>query len=143
VATSVSPGSCWARRPASRSSPTGRAAGRRRHRDPFLRYLPERFSPLGGRLERILREQLAEAPSFVAFEGYDTIAVLAEALHSRPGSRAPAVGFWPGVTVEGTRGRIRVCRTPGISVWQWTWPPVQVADRDPADPGRFRILSAP
>jgi hypothetical protein len=31
---------------------------------------------------------------------------------------------------------------PGISVWQWAWPPIQVADRDPADPGRFRVLHA-
>ena len=39
---------------------------------PFLRYLPERLSPLGARVEAALRERLAEAPSFVAFEGYDT-----------------------------------------------------------------------
>jgi hypothetical protein len=109
---------------------------------PFLRYLPERFSSLGARVETVLREQLAEAPSFVAFEGYDTIAVLAEALRARPAGRAPAAGFWPRVAVEGTRGRIWFSRTPGISVWQWRWPPVQVADRDPADPGRFRILRA-
>ena len=36
---------------------------------PFLRYLPERLSPLGTRVETALRERLAEAPSFVAFEG--------------------------------------------------------------------------
>ena len=46
---------------------------------PFLRYLPERLSPLGARVETALRGRLAEAPSFVAFEGYDTIAVLADA----------------------------------------------------------------
>jgi hypothetical protein len=40
---------------------------------PFLRYLPEHFSPLGARVETVLRERLAQAPSFVAFEGYDTI----------------------------------------------------------------------
>ncbi|GAA3367837.1 hypothetical protein GCM10017744_081540 [Streptomyces antimycoticus] len=70
---------------------------------PFLRYLPERLGPLGARVETALRERLAEAPSFVAFEGYDTIAVLAEVLRShgvdrralpKPGrasrSRAPA-----------------------------------------------------
>ena len=49
---------------------------------PFLRYLPERLSPLGARVEAALRRRLAEAPSFVAFEGYDTIAVLAEMLRS-------------------------------------------------------------
>jgi hypothetical protein len=29
---------------------------------------------------------------------------------------------------------------PGISVWQWAWTPMQVADRDPAKPDRFRVL---
>src|SRR6185436_13508383 len=101
---------------------------------PFLRYLPERLSPLGARVETALRERLAEAPSFVAFEGYDTVAVLAEVLRSGES--------WPRVAVEGTRGPIRFSRVPGISVWQWAWTPVQVVDRDPAEPDRFRILHA-
>ena len=33
------------------------------------------LSPLGARVETALRRQLAEPPSFVAFEGDDTIAV--------------------------------------------------------------------
>ncbi|MDQ3741768.1 MAG: ABC transporter substrate-binding protein [Actinomycetota bacterium] len=109
---------------------------------PFLRYLPDRLGPLGARVEAALREQLAEAPSFVAFEGYDTIAVLAEALRSDGADRASTAGSWPRVAVEGTRGPIRFSRTPGIGVWQWAWPPVQVVDRDPAQPGRFRLLHA-
>lgn len=107
---------------------------------PFLRYLPERLGPLGARVEKALRERLAEAPSFVAFEGYDTVAVLADVLRSYGPDRAGTAAGWPRVEVEGTRGRIRFSRTPGIGVWQWAWPPVQVVDRDPADPGRFRIL---
>ncbi|MEU6787739.1 ABC transporter substrate-binding protein [Nonomuraea angiospora] len=107
---------------------------------PFLRYLPERLGPLGTRVEAALRERLAEAPSFVAFEGYDTIAVLAEVLRSYGADRARTAESWPRVAVEGTRGRIRFSRTPGISVWQWAWTPVQVVDRDPAEPGRFRVL---
>jgi ABC-type branched-subunit amino acid transport system substrate-binding protein len=99
---------------------------------PFLRYLPERLSPLGARVEAALRERLAAAPSFVAFEGYDTVAVLAEVLRSRE--------TWPHVAVEGTRGQIRFSRTPGIGVWQWAWPPIEVVDRDPAEPERFRSL---
>ncbi|MCM3807751.1 ABC transporter substrate-binding protein [Streptomyces sp. DR7-3] len=107
---------------------------------PFLRYLPERLGPLGARVGTALRERLAEAPSFVAFEGYDTVAVLADVLRSHGVDRARIAESWPRVTVEGTRGRIRFSRTPDISVWQWAWAPVQVVDRDPAEPERFRIL---
>lgn len=107
---------------------------------PFLRYLPERLSPLGAGVEAALRERLAQAPSFVAFEGYDTIAVLADVLRSHGADRARTAEAWPRVAVEGTRGQIQFSRTPGISVWQWAWTPTQVVDRDPAEPARFRIL---
>ena len=107
---------------------------------PFLRYLPERLGPLGARVETALRERLAEAPSFVAFEGCDTVAVLADLLRSHGADRARIGGSWPGVAVEGTREPIQFSRAPGISVWQWAWPPIQVVDRDPAEPSRFRIL---
>ena len=109
---------------------------------PFLRYLPERPGPLGVRVETALRERLAEAPSFVAFEGYDTVAVLADMLRSHGSDRARIAEAWSRVAVEGTRGQIQFSRTPGISVWQWAWTPTQVADRDPAKPDRFRILHA-
>jgi ABC-type branched-subunit amino acid transport system substrate-binding protein len=105
----------------------------------FLRYLPERLTSLGEQVEAALREQLSETPSFVAFEGYDTIAVIADLLRSHGTEIA---GSWPHVAVEGTRGQIQFSRTPGISVWQWAWPPIQVVDRDPAAPDRFRILHA-
>ncbi|MFE6618119.1 ABC transporter substrate-binding protein [Streptomyces sp. NPDC057740] len=107
---------------------------------PFLRYLPDRLSPLGARVEAALRERLSDTPSFVAYEGYDTVAVLADALRTQGTDRARIAESWPRISVEGTRGPIRFSRTPGISVWQWTWPPVQVVDRDPAEPGRLRIL---
>ncbi|MEU5001702.1 ABC transporter substrate-binding protein [Streptomyces sp. NPDC021622] len=109
---------------------------------PFLRYLPESLTPLGVRVEKAIREQLAEAPSFVAFEGYDTIAVLADVLRTHGVDRARTAESWPHVAVEGTRGQIQFSRTPGISVWQWDRPPIQVVDRDPAEPDRFRILHA-
>ena len=109
---------------------------------PFLRYRPERLGPLGARVETALRDRLAAAPSFVAFEGYDTVAVLADVLRSHGADRARITESWSRIAVEGTRGPIRFSRTPGISVWQWAWPPVQVVDRDPADPDRFRILRA-
>ncbi len=109
---------------------------------PFLRYLPKRLGPLGARVGTALRERLAAAPSFVAFEGYDTVAVLAEVLRSNGGERPRGVECWSSVAVEGTRGQIWFSRTPGVSVWQWTWPPVQVVDRDPAGPDRLRIRYA-
>jgi ABC-type branched-subunit amino acid transport system substrate-binding protein len=109
---------------------------------PFLRYLPERLSPLGTRIETTLRERLAEAPSFVAFEGYDTVAVLADMLRTHGTDRARTAASWPRVDMAGTRGQIRFSRVPGINVWQWAVPPVQVVDRDPVNPDRFRILHA-
>ncbi|MFJ4656910.1 ABC transporter substrate-binding protein [Nocardia sp. NPDC088792] len=109
---------------------------------PFLRYLPERLGALGERVEKALREQLDAAPSFVAFEGYDTVAVLADLLRSQGADGASIAESWPHVAVEGTRGQIRFSRMPGVSVWQWAWPPIRVVDRDPADINRFRILHA-
>ncbi|MGW3326914.1 ABC transporter substrate-binding protein [Streptomyces virginiae] len=107
---------------------------------PFLRYLPERLGALGTRVETALRERLGVAPSFVAFEGYDTVVVLADVLRSRGADEAHAADPWTRVEVEGTRGRIRFSRAPGIGVRQWTWAPTQVVDRDPAQPDRFRVL---
>ncbi|MFC8131749.1 ABC transporter substrate-binding protein [Streptomyces sp. NPDC057302] len=107
---------------------------------PFLRYLPEHLTALGARVDETLRERLAQAPSFVAFEGYDTVAVLADVLHSQGVDRARTAASWPRVDVEGTRGRIRFSRVPGISVWQWARTPIQVVDRDPAEPACFRVL---
>ncbi|WP_204631222.1 ABC transporter substrate-binding protein [Dyella mobilis] len=104
---------------------------------PFLRYLPEHLGDFGVRVEASLRERLNEAPSFVAFEGYDTLLVLAELLRR---DAAPSADGWSQVTVEGTRGKIAFSRQPGISTWQWAWPPVQVADRDPHVHDRFRVL---
>ncbi|MFD3911824.1 ABC transporter substrate-binding protein [Streptomyces sp. NPDC058603] len=107
---------------------------------PFLRYLPERLTPLGARVGKALRERLGEAPSFVAFEGYDTVVVLADVLRSHGADRARTAEAWPRVAVVGTRGRIQFSRVPGVSVWQWAGTPIQVVDRDPAAPDRFRIL---
>ncbi len=72
---------------------------------PFLRYLPECLGPLGERVGKELRERLGEAPSFVAFEGWDTVAVLAAVLRSHGTDRAAVAASWPRVAVEGTRGR--------------------------------------
>ncbi|MGV9310598.1 ABC transporter substrate-binding protein [Streptomyces sp. NPDC003691] len=107
---------------------------------PFLRYLPERPGPLGERVGKRLTARLGTAPSFVAFEGWDTVTVLAEALRTHGTGRAAVAAAWARTAVEGTRGTVALTRTPGIGVRQWAWPPVQVVDRDPAAPGRFRVL---
>jgi ABC-type branched-subunit amino acid transport system substrate-binding protein len=78
---------------------------------PSLRYLPERLTPLGERVA----EALGPAGSFVALEGYDAIAILAEGT------------AWRDVAVVGTRGEIRFSRVPGIGVWQWADAPIEVA----------------
>jgi hypothetical protein len=101
---------------------------------PFLRYLPAQLTPLGVRVQATLAQRLAASPSFVAFEGYDTIAVLADMLRSKDRAQFD----WSRVAVDGTRGRIQFSRVPNIGVWQWAWPPVQVVARDAAD--RFRVL---
>ena len=49
---------------------------------PFLRYLPDQLEPLGQRVGSALRGRLDAPPSFVAFEGYDTITVLNQLLRS-------------------------------------------------------------
>ncbi|MEV6263511.1 ABC transporter substrate-binding protein [Streptomyces sp. NPDC051784] len=107
---------------------------------PFLRYLPERLGPLGRRVGAALRERLAEEPSFVAFEGYDTVTVLAEALRSRGENHTHQALAWADVEVDGTRGPIRFSRVPGVGVLQWDGAPVRIVDRDPARPDRFRTL---
>lgn len=108
---------------------------------PFLRYLPERLTPLGARVESELRRTLGSAPSFVALEGYDTVRVLSAIVEERGADRAALAAAWSTVSAPGTRGLITFVRAPGIDNWQWAWPPVQVVDRDPADPDRFRVLT--
>ncbi|WP_238158286.1 ABC transporter substrate-binding protein [Kribbella voronezhensis] len=105
---------------------------------PFLRYLPDHLTALGARVDATLRDELPEAPSFVAFEGYDTIVVLADLLRSHGTDRRRLANSWQHVDISGTRGQIQFTRPPGLDLWQWTYPPIQVADRDPAALDNFR-----
>ena len=91
---------------------------------PFLRYMPREFRPHGARIATALRERVSQAPSFVAFEGYDTVAVIAAALASRRADRLRAAETWSAVAVDASRGHIRFSRVPESSVWQWAWPPL-------------------
>jgi ABC-type branched-subunit amino acid transport system substrate-binding protein len=106
---------------------------------PFLRYLPEQLSPLGKRVEAALSMQLGEPPSFVAFEGYDSAAVLAEMIRVSGANRAGIMELWPSIVVEGSRGQIQFSRVTGISIWQWASAPIQIVDRDPAHPECYRV----
>lgn len=109
---------------------------------PFLRYLPERLPPLGTRVAAALQGRLGAMPSFVAFEGYDTIVVLAALLRRHGPDRARISAGFADVAAEGTRGTVRFAKTAETGIWQWNEAPVAVADRDPADPGRLRRLHA-
>jgi len=95
----------------------------------FLRYLPGRLGRAGEAIERRLTEVLGETPSFVAFEAYDAINVVVAALRAAGRERPALAASFGELTVAGTRGRIRFTRVPGVSVWQWAWPPIQVAAR--------------
>lgn len=107
---------------------------------PFLRYLPEHLGSSAMRIEAALRERLGVAPSFVAFEGHDTITVLAESMRSHGARREGIAEAWSHGTFDSSRGPLRFSRVPGIDVLQWAWPPVQVVERDPSKPDRFRVL---
>ncbi|WP_246561436.1 ABC transporter substrate-binding protein [Streptomyces roseirectus] len=97
---------------------------------PFLRYLPDQLTPLGTRVEATLRHHLGEAPSFVAFEGYDTVLVLTESLRTATS--------WAHLSVPGTRGPITFSPDPATGLWQWPQAPLQVAEREPS--GHVRVL---
>jgi ABC-type branched-subunit amino acid transport system substrate-binding protein len=109
---------------------------------PFLRYLPEEATPLGSRVAQALARRLGAPPSFVAFEGYDSVVVLAAVLRAHGTDPEGIAEAWSQVAVLGTRGEIRFTRTPDTGVWQWATAPIQIADRDPEHPDRFRVLRA-
>lgn len=109
---------------------------------PFLRYLPEPLSPLGLEVTATLAGALGEPPSFVALEGYDAILVLAEWVRTGGFAMppAPASAAWDELSVSGTRGPISFSRSSGSMVAQWADCPLQIVDRDPGRPERFRVL---
>jgi len=104
---------------------------------PFLRYLPR--SP-DRRVDAALRAHLGGPASFVAFEGYDTIAVLTELVHRHGTDRSAIAAGWSSVAIRGSRGTITFARVPGIDVWQWPAAPIQVVEGDPSTLKRIRIL---
>jgi ABC-type branched-subunit amino acid transport system substrate-binding protein len=106
---------------------------------PFLRYLPNSLPSLGRQVEVSLHEHLGQPPSFVAFEGYDTMLALAKALEYHC-SGIPIAECWPRIAVEGTRGPISFSRWTVCGIWQWSQPPIEVVARDPGIWTRFHVL---
>jgi ABC-type branched-subunit amino acid transport system substrate-binding protein len=95
---------------------------------PFLRYLPAALGPPGTRVAERLTGIVGPSPSFVALEGYDSVQVVAEAVRIGGPDRRGVIEALSHLRVAGTRGTISFSRDSG-PVWQWTWPPVQVAAR--------------
>lgn len=102
---------------------------------PFLSYLPARLGPLGTRVAARLAGSLDQSPSFVAFEGYDAVQVVAEAVRAAGPDRERVIEELGNVRIEGTRGQIGFTRGAG-PVLQWTWPPVRVAVFEDGKSGR-------
>jgi hypothetical protein len=117
-----------------------RVLGEKGAATPFLRYLPEKLGPGGRKVETMLRRRLRQPPSFVAFEGYDTMLVIAHGLRSGALAASGPPGPWAGVSADGSRGPIQFCRSPATGVWEWASGPIQIVERDPARPGFFRVL---
>ncbi|MFE6306325.1 ABC transporter substrate-binding protein [Nocardiopsis sp. NPDC057823] len=107
---------------------------------PFLSYLPPTLDPAAEQVRTTLRRRLGREPSFVAYEGHDTITVLAHALREHGTDRTALAHAWPHLDVQGTRGRIRFTPATDTGPHQWQWAPVQVVDRDPHHPDRLRVL---
>lgn len=105
---------------------------------PFLSYVdPGSLSPDGEGFARAFADRYGREPSFVAFEGYDTVLAVGQAVATAPNRGGAAIRdrLQAGV-VQGTRGAIRFLTEPeGVVHQQWRWPPVRVvAYRRPHGP---------
>lgn len=107
---------------------------------PFLRYLPGELTQLGKHVASALRDQMCEEPSFVAFEGYDTMRTLLEIIRSRGTQRRAIAAAWSDLLVHGTRGDIGFSSKSRGNHWQWNGAPLQIAERDPMRLSDFRVL---
>lgn len=107
---------------------------------PFLRYLPENLTPLGQYVLKEIREILKEEPSFVALEGYDAIHLLAKIMSLHGINRNSIAESWSLATINGTRGEIKLSKSPNENFWRWQEAPVQIVDRDPLNQNQFRVL---
>ena len=103
----------------------------------FLSYqLPGQLTQTGSKAAAAFAKSHGREPSFVALEGYDTIAVLAHALERTPDLSAESIcAALRAVAAPGTRGVVSFAVEPeGAVHQQWAWPPICVAVR--GEPGR-------
>lgn len=98
---------------------------------PFLRYRHSQLTSTGERVASMLRERPRSVRSFIGFEGYDAVMVLADLLRRGGIDQSRAPSLWPRVSVDGTRGRISLSRAVHDDVWHWAEAPVQIVERDP------------
>jgi ABC-type branched-subunit amino acid transport system substrate-binding protein len=96
---------------------------------PFLSYLGQGgLTDKGKHMAVDFEKQYEREPTFVAFEGYDAILVLAHAF-ATTGTTEPekVLNALRHVEVRGTRGTISFTTEPvGVVHQQWKWPPVSV-----------------
>jgi len=109
---------------------------------PFLRYMPEKLNSLGMYVINEIRKVLNEEPSFVSLEGYDAIHLLAKIIDLYGADRNSISESWSLVTLNGTRGEIKLSKSSKMNLWQWQEAPIQVVDRNPIKQNEFRILYA-
>lgn len=96
---------------------------------PFLSYTrPDRPTGNGKRISMEFKKQYGREPTFVAFEGFDSVLVLARAFEDAGTTEPPNVrDALRRMELEGTRGTIRFStERAGVVHQQWKWPPVCV-----------------
>lgn len=96
---------------------------------PFLSYArPTPPTSSGKRMSLDFKKQYGREPTFVAFEGYDSVLVLARAFEDAGTTEPPKVrDALRRVELEGTRGTIRFStEREGVVHQQWKWPPICV-----------------
>ena len=128
-------------------------------RVPFLSYTRPKHSPEEGqRMSKEFKSRFGREPTFVAYEGYDSVLVLARACADAGTVEPGAVcNSLRNIAVLGTRGTIQFSTEPnGVVHQQWKWPPVCVVaysqpqqtfpeadllwDAEDGRPGRARLL---
>jgi ABC-type branched-subunit amino acid transport system substrate-binding protein len=127
----LGPPKCFLGDPAGRVAYVGESSGVDTHaiQVPFLSYArPHRPTEEGQRISQEFQHRFGRVPTFVAFEGYDSILVIAHAC-AHAGSLKPEAicDALQTISVPGTRGTIEFStEADGVVHQQWKWPPACV-----------------